>query len=71
MTYKIQLCRMSLLFPCFLAAQRVLSDVIARHQEHLSCSYSFWFYSRVLLSAAVMAEYAEYEFLCSRDSGRQ
>jgi len=26
------------------------------HQEHLNCSYSFWFYSRVSLSAAVMAE---------------
>ena len=55
-TNKMQLCRISLLFPCFLAALHVSSDVIAQHQEHLNCSYSFWFYSRVSLSASVMAE---------------
>jgi len=33
----------------------VSSDIIAHHQEHLNCSYSFWFYWRVLLSAAIMA----------------
>ena len=48
----MQLCGTSLLFPCFLVALHVSSDVIAHHQEHLNCSYSFWFYSRVSLSAA-------------------
>jgi len=56
MTKKMQLCRTSLLFPCFLVALHVSSDVIAHHQEHLNCSYSFWFYSRVSLWAAVMVE---------------
>jgi len=51
-TNKMQLCRISL-FPCFLVALHVSSDVIAYHQEHLKCSDSFWFYSRVSLSAAV------------------
>jgi hypothetical protein len=51
----MQLCSICLLFPCSLAALHVSSDVIAHHQEHLS-SYSFRFYSRVSLSAAVMAE---------------
>jgi len=32
----------------------VSSDIIAHHQEHLNCSYSLWFYSRVSLLAAVM-----------------
>jgi len=49
----MQLCRIHLLFPCLLFALHVSSDVIAHHQEHLNCSYSFWFYSRVS-SAAVM-----------------
>ena len=53
----MQLCRISLLFPCFLAALHVSSDVIAHNQEHLNCSYSFWFYSRVSLLVAVMVEY--------------
>jgi len=52
----MQLCRISLLFPCFLVTLHVSSDVIAHHQEHLNCSYSFWLYSSVLLSAAVMVE---------------
>jgi len=39
-----------------LTALHVSSDIIAHNQEHLNCSYSFWFYSRVSLSAAVMAE---------------
>jgi hypothetical protein len=50
----MQLCKIRLLFPCSLAALHVLSDVIAHHQEHLNCSYSFWFYLCVSLSAAVM-----------------
>jgi len=50
----MQLCKISLLFFCFLVALHVSSEVIAHHQEHLKCSYSFWFYSRVPLSAAVM-----------------
>jgi len=54
MTKKMQLCTIGLLFPCFLVALHVSSDVIAHHQEHINCSYSFWFYSRVSLSAAVM-----------------
>ena len=49
MTNKMQLCRVSLLFPCLLVALHVSSDVIAHHQEHLNCSYSFWFYSRLSL----------------------
>jgi hypothetical protein len=48
----MQLCRISLLFPYFLVFLHVSSDVIAHHQEHLSCSYNFGFYSRVSLSAA-------------------
>jgi hypothetical protein len=39
-----------------LVALQVSSDVNAHHQEYLNCSYSFWFYSRVSLSAAVMIE---------------
>jgi hypothetical protein len=39
-----------------LTALHVSSDIIAHHQEHLNCNYSFWFYSRVSLLAAVMAE---------------
>jgi hypothetical protein len=50
----MQLCRISLLFPCALVALCVSSDVIVHHQEHLNCSYSFWFYSRVSLLATVM-----------------
>jgi len=39
MAIKTQLCWIGLLFPCFLVAVHVLSDVI------------FWFYSRVSLTA--------------------
>jgi len=52
MTNKMQLCRISLLFPSFLVALHVSSDVMRHHQEHLNCSYSFWFYSCLLSSAA-------------------
>jgi hypothetical protein len=47
----MQLCRISLLFPSFLFAVHVSSNVIAHHQKHLNCSYSFWFCSRVSLAA--------------------
>jgi hypothetical protein len=50
----MQLCMISLLVPCSLIVLHVSSDVIAHHQEHLNCGYSFCFYSRVSLSAAVM-----------------
>jgi hypothetical protein len=50
----MELCRIILLFPCSLVALHVSSDVIAHHQEHLNCSYSFRVYSRVSFSAAVM-----------------
>jgi hypothetical protein len=53
MTNKIQLFR---IIYCFLIAVHVLSDIFAHHQEQLNCNYSFWFYSRVSLLAAVMAE---------------
>jgi hypothetical protein len=32
---------------CSLNVLHVSSDIIAHHQEHLNCIYSFWFYSRV------------------------
>jgi len=40
-----------------LTAQHISSNIIARHQEVLNCNYSFWFYSRLLLTAAVLAEW--------------
>jgi hypothetical protein len=49
-----------------LAAQHVSSDIIAHHQELLNRNYSFWFYSRLSLLAAVMAEWA-----LNHDSGQQ
>jgi len=49
MTNKMQLCR---IIYCSLTALHVSSDIFAHHQEHLSCNYSFWFYSRVSLWAA-------------------
>ena len=52
MTNKMQLCR---IIYCCLTALHVSSDIIAHYPEHLNCNYSFWFYSRVSLSAAVMA----------------
>ena len=53
MTNKMQLSR---IIYFSLSAVHVSSDIFAHHQEHLNCSYSFWFYSRASLSAAVMAE---------------
>jgi hypothetical protein len=37
-----------------LTALYVLSDIFAHHQGHPNRNYSFWFYSRVSWSAAVM-----------------
>jgi len=51
----MQLCR---IIYYSLVALHVSSDIFAQHQEHLNCNYSFWFYSRVLLSAAVMTAVA-------------
>jgi len=53
MTNEMHLCR---IIYYSLAALHVSSDIIAHHQEHLSCNYSFWFHSHVLLSAAVMVK---------------
>jgi len=53
MANKMQLCR---IIYYSLAALHVSSYIFAHHQEHLNCIYSFWFYSRMSLSAAVMAE---------------
>jgi len=44
----------NLLFHCSLTVQHVWSGIITHHQELLNCSYSFWFYSRLSLPAAVM-----------------
>jgi hypothetical protein len=41
---------------CSSTALHVSSDIIAHHQEHLNCIYSFWYYSHMSLPAAVMAE---------------
>jgi hypothetical protein len=45
-------------------------DIIAHHQELLNCNCSFWFYKRLLLPAAVMAEWelAFSQFSLSHDS---
>jgi len=40
-----------------LTTQHVSSDIIAYHQELLNCNYILWFYSRLPLPAAVMAEW--------------
>jgi hypothetical protein len=47
----------NLLLHCSLTAQHFSSDIIAHHQELLNCNYSFWFYSRLSLPAAVMDEW--------------
>ena len=48
-TNKMQLCR---IIYCFLTALHVSNDIFAHDREHLNCNYSFWFYSRLSLSAA-------------------
>jgi hypothetical protein len=53
MTNKMQLCR---IIYCSLTAVHVSSDIFAHHQGHLNCNYSFWFYSRASLSAAIAAD---------------
>ena len=47
----------NLLFHCSLTAQYVSSDIIPHRHELLNCKYSFWFYSRLSLPAAVMSEW--------------
>jgi len=42
----------NLLFHCSLIAQHVSSVIIINYQELLNYNYSFWFYSRLSLSAA-------------------
>jgi len=53
MTNKMQVCR---IMYCSLTALHVSSDILAYHQEHLNCIYSFWYYSRMWLPAGVMDE---------------
>jgi len=53
MTNKMQLYR---IIYCSSTALHASRDIFAHNQEHLNCMYSFWIYSRVSLSAAVMAE---------------
>jgi len=50
-------CLGNLLFRCSLIAQHVSSVIISHNQELLNCNYSFWFYSRLSLPVAVMAEF--------------
>ena len=50
----MQLCR---IIYCSLTALHVSSDIFAHLQEHLNSNYSFWFYSRVSLSAAVSSRH--------------
>jgi hypothetical protein len=54
MTNKMQLCK---IIYCSLTVLHVSSAIFAHHQEHLHCNYSFWFYSRVSWSAAVMVDH--------------
>jgi hypothetical protein len=54
MTNKMQLCR---IIYCSLTALHVSSNIFAHHQEHLNCTYSFWYYSSVSLPAVVMGEH--------------
>jgi len=56
MTNKMQQWREIYLFHCSLTARHVSSYIIAHNQELLNCNYSFWFYTRLSLPAAVMAE---------------
>ena len=63
MTNKMQLCGT---IYCTLTALHVSRDIFAHHQEHLNCTYSFWFCSRMSLSAAVMAEPWQQLSYCNR-----
>jgi hypothetical protein len=53
MTNKMELCR---IIYCSLIILHVSSDIFAHYQEHLNCIYSFWYYSRVSLTADVDSE---------------
>ena len=44
---------------CPLIALHVSRDIFAHHQEHFNCNFSFWFYSRVSLSAAADSDKRE------------
>jgi ribosomal protein L39E len=50
-TKKMQLRR---IIYCSSTALHASSDIFAHHQDLLNCIYSFWYYSRVPLPAAVM-----------------
>jgi hypothetical protein len=53
MTNNMHLCR---IIYYSLAALHVSSDIFAHHQEHLNCIYSFWYYTRMLLSVGIVGE---------------
>jgi len=53
MTNKMQLCK---IIYYSLASVHVSSDIVAHHQEHLNCIYSFWYYTSMLLPAGIMGE---------------
>jgi hypothetical protein len=55
-TNKMQLCRTIYYSIVAWLLKHVSSDIIAHHQELLNCNYSFWFYSRLSLPTAVMAQ---------------
>jgi len=52
-----------------LAALHVSSDIFAHHQEHLNCTYSFWYYTRMLLPVGIMVELEMFQL--SHDTSRQ
>jgi hypothetical protein len=56
---------------CSLTAQHVSSDVIAHHQELQNCNYSFWFYTRLSLPAAVTCKTRSCNYILEApDDGR-
>jgi hypothetical protein len=55
----MQLCR---IIYYSLAALHVSSDIFAHHQEHLNCIYSFWYYTRMSLPAALRTKFYMYSF---------
>ena len=56
-----------------LVALRVSRDTFARHQEHLNCIYSLWYYTPELLPAGFMGEMelTWSQFQLSHETGRQ
>ena len=61
----MQLCR--IIFYS-LAALHVSSDIFAHHQEHLNCTYSFRYYTRILLSVGIMGELERSSNVCNTRS---